>query len=340
MIKPLDPKNLKAFLESKPRVLITMHRGPDGDAIGSALGWRHILKHFGIDADVVSPDGYPDNLHWLPDDQVVVNFERQPERAESIVKEADVVFCLDFNAPARLGNFADLVTQSGNRIIVIDHHRFPQPFADEYYVDDGASSTSEMICRLALDMGAEEAIDRKAALCLYTGIVTDTGSFRFSSVTPDVLRMAAKLLETGMDHTRVYSEIFDSHTLMRQKLIGYALSQKLVVVPGTSAAYISLSEEELNRYESKKGDTEGLVNEALSIRGVSFAAFFYERDGAVKVSLRSKGKFDVQVIASRYFNGGGHVNASGGTSRLSLEESCLKFEEIAREYAALKTETP
>ncbi len=194
-----------------------------------------------------------------------------------------------------------------------------------------------MISRLTLDMGVGEAIDRKAALCLYTGIVTDTGSFRFPSVSADLLRLAARLLDTGIDHTRIYEEIYDSNTLMRQRLIGYALSEKLVVIEGTSAAYISLTEEELNRFESRKGDTEGLVNEALSIQGITMAGFFYERDGSVKISLRSKGKVDVRRIASEHFNGGGHLNAAGGLGSSTLEDACREFEEIAKAMAGQNT---
>lgn len=337
MMKSLDPIALRSYLQTRPRVLITMHRGADGDAIGSALGLRHILKHFDIDAAVVSPDSYADFLHWLPDDQVVVNYERQPEKGRELVEASDAIFCLDFNSPRRLEAFEQVVTESGKRIFVIDHHLDPQPFAESYYVDHNASSTAEMVCRLTDEMGLFEVIDRKAALCLYTGIVTDTGSFRFSSVSADLMRLAARLLDTGFDHTRIYDEIFDSKTAMRQRLYGYALSEKLVVVEDADAAYISLSEEELNRFESRKGDTEGLVNEALSIRGVKMAGFFYERDGVVKISLRSKGHVDVSRVANEYFSGGGHVNAAGGLGPGTLEETCRLFESIARKMSQPNT---
>ncbi len=213
---------------------------------------------------------------------------------------------------------------------VIDHHQDPDDFADQYFVDSDASSTAELIYRLAAEMNDDNLINPDAAICLYTGLVTDTGSFRFSSVTPEVMRIAANLMSTGIDHVRVYNEVYDNSSLDQLRLRGYALSEKTVVIGETGAAYISLSEDELERFNYHSGDTEGLVNYALSIEGIHVAGFFYERDGYIKLSLRSKGKVEVNKIASALFQGGGHKMAAGGRSDLSLEETIAKFEAVAK----------
>jgi len=307
-----------------------MHKGPDGDAIGSSLGFYHFLKQKGVEASLVSPDSFPKFLKWLPACDQIIDCEHHPHRAEKAIKDCDIIFCLDFNHPSRLGSFQDLVQGSDKPKYVIDHHQDPDDFADHYYVDSDASSTAEMIYRLAAEMQETDLIAADAAICLYTGLVTDTGSFRFSSVTPQVMQIAANLMSTGMDHVKVYNEIYDNSSLDRLKLRGYALSEKTVVIGDTGGAYISLSEEELERFNYRSGDTEGLVNYALSIEGVHVAGFFYERDGYIKISLRSKGKVEVNKISSALFQGGGHKMAAGGRSDLSLADTVAKFEAVAK----------
>lgn len=329
MLTKVDPIELKRLLAEKPKVLITMHRGPDGDAIGSSLGFYHFLKKKGVEAVVVAPDNFPKFLKWLPDCDQVIDSERYPHRADKALKNCDLIFCLDFNHPSRLGSFEDKVINSGKTKYVIDHHQNPDGFADYYYTDGNASSTAELIYRLASEMEETHLIDVDSAICLYTGLVTDTGSFRFSSVTPAVLQIAANLMSTGIDHVRVYNEIYDSSSLDRLRLRGYALSEKLVRLGETGAAYISLSEEELKRFNYQSGDTEGLVNYALSIEGVHVAGFFYESDGYVKISLRSKGQVEVNKISAALFHGGGHKMAAGGRSDLSLAKTVAKFEAVA-----------
>jgi phosphoesterase RecJ-like protein len=337
MLNNVDPAELKSLLEQKPKVLITMHKGPDGDAVGSSLGFYHFLKQKGVDAVVVAPDNYPKFLKWLPGCNKIIDSERYPHKAEKAIKDCDLIFCLDFNHPSRLGAFQDMVMKSEKTKYVIDHHQDPDGFADHYYVDSNASSTAEMIYRLAAQMEEIEMINADAAICLYTGLVTDTGSFRFSSVTPAVLQIAANLMSKGIDHVRVYNEIYDSSSLDRLKLRGYALSEKTVVIGDTGAAYISLNEEELERFNYHSGDTEGLVNYALSIEGVHVAGFFYERDGYVKLSLRSKGQVEVNKIAGALFQGGGHKMAAGGRSDLSLVDTVAKFEAVAKAGFQLET---
>lgn len=319
---------IKQLLAGKPKVVIVMHKGPDGDAIGSSLGLYHILANLGISATVIAPDAYPDFLAWMPGNEGVMVYDANPAKAETVIAACDLVFCLDFNAPHRMGNLSTAIIESGKPLVVIDHHREPADFAQTYYVDDTASSTAELIYRLTSDLGALPNLGKDAAVCLYTGIVTDTGSFRFSSVSPKLMRVAADLMETGMDHTLVYQHVFDSNTEARLKLRGYALSEKLKVMPELGVAYMSLTAEELAAHNFKKGDTEGLVNFALSIQGVNVAAFFSEKDGIIKISFRSKGKFDVNQMARAHFNGGGHMNAAGGMSDQSMDDTLKRFESI------------
>jgi phosphoesterase RecJ-like protein len=337
MLNKVDPRELKKLLEQKPRVLITMHKGPDGDAIGSSLGLYHFLKQKGIDAVVVAPDNFPKFLKWLPGSDHIIDCDHYPHKAEKAIKECDLIFCLDFNHPSRLGAFQEMVLKSDKPKYVIDHHQDPDDFADHYFVDSNASSTAEMIYRLAAEMEETALLDADSAICLYTGLVTDTGSFRFSSVTPEVMQIAANLMSTGIDHVRVYNEIYDNSTLDQLKLKGFALSEKTVVVGNTGAAYISLSEEELERFNYHSGDTEGLVNYALSIEGIHVAGFFYERDGYIKLSLRSKGKVEVNKIAGALFQGGGHKMAAGGRSDLSLAETVAKFVAVAEAGFQIET---
>jgi len=310
-----------------------MHRGPDGDAVGSALGWKRILELKGVHATVIAPDAFPDFLKWMPGADEIIIYERNREKANKLAEESDAIFCLDFNAPNRAGDASEIISNSKKPIVVVDHHQEPAEFAHIYYVDSDASSTAEMIYRLCKGLGWKNEIERKAAICLYTGIVTDTGSFRFSSVSPKLMRIASRLMETGMDHTEVYRHVYDSNSLTRLKLQGFALSEKLVVLEDQATAYISLTAEELARYNFKKGDTEGLVNYALSINGVNLAAFFSEKDGAIKLSLRSRGNFDVNKLANAHFNGGGHQNAAGGRCKEPMSEVLKRFEDLARENA-------
>lgn len=322
---------IKSLLAGKPNIVIVMHRGPDGDAIGSSLGWYHILDNLGISATVIAPDAYPDFLQWLPGNEKVLIYEREKEKAQKAIDASDVIFCLDFNAPGRMGGLSEAIVNAGKKLVVVDHHQEPSDFAQAYYVDDTASSTAELIYRLAVELGVKSNVGQNAAICLYTGIVTDTGSFRFSSVSPSLMRIAADLMETGMDHTQIYRSVYDSNTEERLKLRGFALSEKMKVMKEIGVAYISLTAEDLASHKFKKGDTEGLVNYALSINGINVAAFFAEKDGIIKISFRSKGHYDVNQLSRKHFQGGGHVNAAGGKSDDSMEDTLKRFETIALE---------
>lgn len=328
MINTASTSEIQKLLEAKPKVVITVHRGPDGDAIGSGLGWMHILAKAGIEAQVIVPDEYPDFLKWMPGNDSIIVFEKAAARANTAIQKADLIFCLDFNAPSRMGSLEGAIVNANKPIVVVDHHQQPAEFALAYYTDDKASSTAELIFRLCEALDWEHLIDHDAAMCLYTGIVTDTGSFRFPSASPRLMRIAAKLMETGIDHSRIYREVFDNNSETQLRLRGFALSERLTVLPDAATAYIALSQADLDKFKYKKGDTEGLVNYALGIKGVNLAGFFAEKDGIIKISLRSTGSYDVNVLARNNFEGGGHINAAGGKSELSLENTTKKFEEI------------
>ena len=308
--------SLKAQLMSAASVVITSHRSPDGDAVGSSLALQHLLRAMGVEASVVMPDAYAKFLHWMPGQEAVRFHDAEPDAVAALVAKADVLFCLDYNAPSRAGGLADAVKEAcanaNSTVVMIDHHQEPEPFADVMLSDPSTGSTCELIYRLLQAWGMEDALDKDLAACLYCGLITDTGSFRFSSVQPSSHDMASALLGTGMDHSRIHSLVYDACRLEQVQLTAYALSQKLQVFPEHRSAIISLSQEELQRYNAQKGDTEGLVNRALAIEGINFAAFIKEDVDRVKMSLRSRGSFSVRDVAAAHFNGGGHHNAAGG----------------------------
>ena len=307
---------LKGRMKQGNRVVITAHRSPDGDAIGSSLAMKHLLAHLDVDAQVIMPDAYAKFLQWLPGHDEVWFHERSPEACEQAMREAQVVFCLDYNAPSRAGRLGPAVEAASQRdtcfVAVLDHHQQPEAFADLLVSDPSTASTAELVYRLMKAWEMSDVLDAQMAACLYCGLITDTGSFRFPSVQPSTHEMASHLLGTGMDHSRVHSLIYDACRLDQIQLTAYALSQKLQVFPEHRSAIVSLSQEELRRYNAQKGDTEGLVNRALSIEGINFAAFIKEDVDLVKLSLRSRGAFSVRDVADAHFHGGGHHNAAGG----------------------------
>ena len=310
--------------------VITAHRGPDGDAIGSALAlWNH-LSELGVHATVVMPDHYPSFLHWLPGHESVLLFEKHAEQVQTAVDAANVIFCLDYNELSRTGALAPVLEASPAPKIMIDHHQHPKDFAAITWSDTARCSTAELIYGWIEARGEAAEISPETGACLYTGIMTDSGSFRFPSVTPDTHRIAAHLIERGVEHAVIHSRVYDTNQVDRLRLVGYALSEKLRVWPEHHAALIALSQEELKRFHYRSGDTEGLVNQALSIEGVNMAAFIHEsHDGRIKLSLRSRGSFSVREVAAAHFNGGGHFNASGGAvDGASLEEVVAQFEAL------------
>lgn len=318
-------KELLERLKVSEKIVLTGHRSPDGDALGASLAlWNH-LKERGIESKVVMPDGYPDFLNWMVGQEEVVLHSESPELAEKLMAEADVVFILDYNDSSRVGDLKESLENTSAYKVMIDHHQMPSDFVDMMFSDVKSCSTSEMIYRLIESWGEAPLVTKETAACLYCGIMTDSGSFRFPSVSPKTHRIAAALCETGLNHSEIHNLVYDNNRVDKIKLVGYALTEKLDVMEDLHAAIISLSQAELKRFNYKKGDTEGLVNTALGLEGVNFAAFVHESDDRVKISFRSVGEFSVRDFSANNFNGGGHHNAAGGASYDSLEEVVSKI---------------
>lgn len=318
----------KALIKKSNNIVIVTHWSPDGDAMGSSLGLYNYLLKIKKKATVIVPNEYPEFLKWLPGDNKVLNHQSEPAKVEALVQKADAIFTLDFNSYKRIEKLGEVVAASKAVKVLIDHHQQPDKFAKLVYHDVKACSTCEMVYHLITGLGHKKLIDKKIAACLYTGIMTDTGSFRFSSVTSKTHLVIADLVKAGAVPNQIHEAIYDTYAYNRLKLIGYTILQKMMVLPGKNIAYMSLSEEELKQFDYQKGDTEGLVNYPLTMKGIKFSAYFAEMDGVVKMSFRSKGKFDVNQFARTHFSGGGHINAAGGKSNLSLNDTIAKFLEI------------
>jgi bifunctional oligoribonuclease and PAP phosphatase NrnA len=320
-----SPKTFKKLLKNPKKSVIVTHWSPDGDAMGSSLALFHYLNSIGHKTSLIVPNAYPDFLSWLPGNNRVINFSSDEAKARKIITSADLIFTLDFNSYKRLEKLGDLLHKSPAPKIMIDHHQQPDDYAAYYYHDAKACSTCELIYDLIADLGDSALISKKIAACLYTGIMTDTGSFRYPSVTTRTHLIISELLKTGIVPSDIHSAVYDNYSLNRLKLLGYALNEKLRLIEGYPVAYFTLSEKELKKFNYKKGDTEGLVNYPFSIKGIQVCALLNENEGVVKVSLRSKGRIDVNKFAREYFSGGGHINAAGGRDTESLARCETKF---------------
>ncbi|MFN3917761.1 MAG: DHH family phosphoesterase [Flavobacteriales bacterium] len=323
-------KKLDTLLRGKG--LIIGHQSPDGDSIGSCVGLSLYLKSIGVDSKVVAPDPFPDFLNWMQGTTDILIFSRQPELVKETVNSCDFIFTLDFNDLSRLGDLGVSIEACGKPIIMIDHHQSPKDYAALMFSDVNCGSTSELICRLIDKRGDNHRLTESIAEALYCGMMTDTGSFRFSSVSSETHRCVARLIDSGLKPYKVHENVFDNQSYDKLRLLGFALSQKMVVRPDLSMAYVTLSSEEAKQFDCKKGDTEGLVNYALSIKGVRVGAFFREDEGKIKISFRSKGKIRVNELADKYFNGGGHINAAGGRFDDTIENAVNLFIEKLPEY--------
>lgn len=317
-----DIEAIGNLLRQPQTILITTHQNPDADAMGSSLGLAGYLKKKGHRVTVVTPTDYPQNLHWLPGNDEVIAFEEKARVAiNRLIDEADTIFCLDFSSMDRIRDLGPMVRQSRAQKVLIDHHLEPESFADLAYWDPTAAATAQLVFYLIDKLGDKGLIDAPIGECLYAGLMTDTGSFRHPSTTGDVHRMAADLVDLKIDVSTIHRRIYDNVSLDKLRMLGYVLNEKLRVLPKYKFAYITLSVDELKRFRSKTGDTEGLVNYALSVEGVAVAAILIDRGEEIRISFRSIGDFSVRELASRHFNGGGHKNAAGGRSRLSLDET-------------------
>ena len=314
---------------SKKNVVITTHRGPDGDAMGSSLALYHLLKKLEHNVQIITPNDYAYFLHWLPGNKDVIIYEESKEKCKKITEKADLIFFMDLNNIDRIADYKECVRNLSSTKILIDHHQDPDySIADLVFSDTKSSSTAELLYKIINVLNLNHLIDIDISECLYTGILTDTGSFKYSSTTSNTHKIISDLIERGVNHSRIHDLIYDNSTIDKMRLLGYCLNKKLQIYEENNSAIISLNHEELKRFNFKKGDTEGIINYALAIKGIIFAAFIVEKDGIVKLSLRSKGNFKVNEIAKKYFNGGGHINASGGVSQLSVKETIKKLEKI------------
>ncbi len=328
-----DIASLKSRLESTRRIVLVPHKNPDGDAIGACLALYHFFSGQGHEVHLISPNDFPEFLKWMPGATAVQFYEGSREEARKKIEAADLVFTLDFNALDRSGAMQQPLEQCGATFVMIDHHQSPDTYAEFTFSDTQMSSTCEMVYHFLTALGAEDAIDVRMATCLYTGILTDTGSFKYAATTPTTMRVAADLMERGAPHARIHRDIFDTNRPQRLQLLGCAL-QNLVILPAYRTAYITLSQEELDQHDFRKGDTEGFVNYGLSLKDVALAAIFIENreEGIVKISFRSQGDFSVNQLAREHFEGGGHRNAAGGRSTETLEATVKRFESILPRY--------
>ena len=325
---------LRLRLQSPQKAVIIPHKNPDGDALGSTLAWMHFLNLEKHEAVVVSPNDYPKFLNWLPgQDQILIHNEEE-ELVQRKIDEATLIFTLDFNALVRIDKLGELVSMAQADIVMIDHHEAPENFAALMYSDTHMSSTCEMIYHLITALNPN-AITPEIASCLYTGIMTDTGSFRYPSTTATTHKAIANLIENGADGTSIHQKIYDSSSFNRLKLLGIALSN-LNRIENLPIVFITLSQQELNSCDYKKGDTEGFVNYGLSLEGVKFSTIMIEnqKEGKIKMSFRSKGSFSVNEFARTYFQGGGHINAAGGMSTDSMSKTVEQFKKATTEISS------
>jgi phosphoesterase RecJ-like protein len=327
-------EGIRPFLNSGSgsKIVITTHHKPDADALGSSLALYHYLTKLGKEVKVVTPTDYPVNLHWMPGNDSVINFEDAKELATELVNDADIVFCLDFNDLSRINDLGVIVEQCEAKKIMIDHHRDPSGFDNYRFWTINTSSTCELIYDFIISNDGEELIDEDIAACIYAGIIADTGSFRYSSTTSHTHKIAASLIDLGIDSAKIHALLHDNFSLSRYRLMGFVLYKKLVVYPELKTALVTLTQEELLKFNIQTGDTEGFVNFGLGIKGIVFSALIIDRSMMVKMSFRSQGTFPCNEFANKHFNGGGHLNAAGGASKDTMDNVVNKFKHVLPDY--------
>ena len=321
------------LLETPKRVVITTHQKPDGDAMGSSLGLFHFLKKLGHEVTVISPTNWASFLNWMPGVKEVLDFELNKQQSKEIIESADVLFCLDFNTLSRIKNMQPCIEKSTCIKVLIDHHQNPQSDFFDYGISDTSkSSTCEMVYDFIVNSNYADNINVDIAACLYTGTMTDTGSFRFPSTTASVHKMIAHFLELGLNHSEVHNNIYDNFLENRLRFIGNALLNRMEVFYEYNTAVMCIPKSDIKKFDIKTGDTEGLVNFMQSITGIVLAAIVIDREEERKWSFRSKYGFDVNEFARKHFEGGGHVAAAGGRSSDSLEKTYTHFLTVIKQY--------
>jgi phosphoesterase RecJ-like protein len=319
---------------SKPakQVAFLIHVNPDGDALGSALGLLKMLENMGHSCMVISPNDFPEFLKWMPGVKEICLLNESFDKAAGFLKKADMVFVVDCNELKRISKLNEVFTASGAYKIMIDHHPDPDLDVDCMLSDTSVSSTAELIYRFVLESGLKEYIDRDVADCLFTGIMTDTGCFSYNSSNRETFETVAALLDYGIDKNLLYQRVYDNYSMERMRLLGFSLNERMEILPVYNTAFISLTRTDLSQYNFQVGDTEGFVNYPLSIKGIRFSVLFVENEDLIRISFRSRGKFAVNEFSRKYFNGGGHANASGGESYTGMDETIRLFKSLLPAY--------
>ena len=324
--------DLNNLIVQSVKPLIITHYNPDGDAMGSALALYHYLIKKGKKPTIVTPNDYPEFLHWLPGNENVIVYKRNTGTVLNAIKDTDLLFTLDFNDVDRTEGLEKYLISATGKKVLIDHHPDPGKFADLVISETYYSSTAELVYHIIESLGDSKLVDKTIAECVYTGIMTDTGSFNYNSSHSYTYYVVSKLIEIGIDKDKIYGNIYDNYSADRMRLLGYCLNKKMEVYPEYHTAFISITKEELKEFNFAPGDSEGFVNYPLSINGIRFSVLFMEKDNQVKISFRSKGEFATNKFAEKHFNGGGHKNASGGYSEESFEDTLEKFVKLLPQY--------
>ena len=325
LLSEAEIATLKENIDNSNRIVICCHKSPDGDALGSSLAWAEYLRTQGKEPDIIVPDAYPDFLQWLPGSDRIIRYDKHAaDKADEMLQKADLIFCLDFNGTNRVDEMKYALEQSPARKIMIDHHLDPSMDTVLTVSHPQMSSTSELVFRIIWQLGGFEEMSRKCAVCIYCGMMTDTGGFTYNSNQPEIFFIVSQLLTKGIDKDKIYRNVFNNFSPWAIRLRGYLMSQKLNIFNDLHAAYFTISRRDMRDFHFIKGDAEGLVNEPLKIKGMRLSVSLREddrRDNTIWVSLRSVDDFPCNLVASEFFNGGGHLNASGGRLHCTLDEA-------------------
>lgn len=337
VIAQANVDHAKKWFERADKIVIVTHVAPDGDAIGSSLGLWHFLESQEKTVNVIVPNAFPDFLRWMPGAKDIIRYDKYAEFADKLLNEADVICCLDFNALSRIDAMADAVAKSPARKMLIDHHLDPEEFCKIVISHPGISSTSELIFRLICRLGYFEEITKEGAECIYTGMMTDTGGFTYNSNNREIYYIISELLSKGIDKDEIYRKVYNTYSEGRLRLMGYVLYDKMQVFHKFNSALIWLTRDEQKKFQYVKGDTEGFVNIPLSIKNVIFSVFLREdtEKNTIKISLRSVGTFPCNKVAADFFNGGGHLNASGGEFYGTMDEAIELYKQALVKYEEL-----